>query len=69
MAQSGGSTVSRTDRLDEPGPADQDPSAVENRHALRNRLAQLLGRLLARFWLRLQASKEGARPREDPRRS
>jgi hypothetical protein len=61
--------MSRTDRLDEPGPADQNSSAVENRQALRNRLARLLGRLLARFWLRLQANKGSARLREDPRRS
>jgi hypothetical protein len=35
-----------------PSPADQRPPTPEEREAQRSRLADLLGRLLARYWLR-----------------
>jgi hypothetical protein len=57
--------MSRANRRDEPRSVNQDPSAEADRLARRNRLAQLLGRLLARFWLRRRENKEGVTPQED----
>ena len=57
--------MSRADRLDEPVSINQNQSVVEDRIARRNRLAQLLGRLLAQFWLRLRKNKEGAPAQKD----